>query len=169
MMRPMPLIYVDMDKDERAFQDFYPEAFSHCFGCGSANPHGLHVKSYWSEDADDETVAHFTPHPYHTGGYPGFVYGGLIAAVLDCHGNGTAAAAGYRFRDRAMDSLPALRYVTASLQLDFLKPTPIGEVLELRAKIIEVTERKVRMELWLAAGGMITVRANMLSVLLPGS
>ena len=68
-----------------------------------------------------------------------------------------------------MDSQPALRYVTASLQLDFLKPTPIGEVLELRAKIAEVTERKVRMELWLSAGGMVTVRANMLSVLFPGS
>ena len=65
-----------------------------------------------------------------------------------------------------MDSQPALRYVTASLQLDFLKPTPIGEVLELRAKIVEVTERKVRMELWLSAGSMVTVRANMLSVLL---
>ncbi len=151
----------------KAFQDYYPETFSHCFGCGSSNPHGLHIKSYWHNDSDNETIAFYTPQPYHTGGYPGFVYGGLIAAILDCHGNGTAAAAGYRFYRRDMDSLPALRYVTASLQLNFLKPTPFGAILELHARITEVTERKVWMELWLVADDITRVKAKMLSVLLP--
>ena len=73
----------------KAFQDYYPEAFGHCFGCGAENPHGLHIKSYWNDDANDATIAFYTPQPYHTGGYPGYVYGGLIAAILDCHGNGT--------------------------------------------------------------------------------
>lgn len=153
--------------ETKSFQDFYPEAFSHCFGCGSSNTHGLHIRSFWSKEADGETVAFYTPKPYHTGGYPGFVYGGLIAAILDCHGNGTAAAAGYRYHGREMGSLPALRYVTASLKLDFFKPTPVGVRLELRAKITDVTERKVRMDLSLVANGLVTVKAEMLSVLLP--
>lgn len=153
----------------KAFQDYYPEAFGHCFGCGAENPHGLHIKSYWNDDANDATIAFYTPQPYHTGGYPGYVYGGLIAAILDCHGNGTAAAAGYRFHGRAMGSLPALRYITASLQLDYLKPTPMGMTLELHARILEVTARKVRMELWLTAAGVVTVKAQMVSVALPPS
>ena len=58
----------------KAFQDYYPEAFGHCFGCGAENPHGLHIKSYWNDDANDATIAFYTPQPYHTGGYPGYVY-----------------------------------------------------------------------------------------------
>ena len=54
----------------KAFQDYYPEAFGHCFGCGAENPHGLHIKSYWNDDANDATIAFYTPQPYHTGGYP---------------------------------------------------------------------------------------------------
>jgi len=68
-----------------------------------------------------------------------------------------------------MGSLPVLRYVTASLPLDYLKPTPMGMTLELHARILEVTARKVRMELWLAAAGVVTVKAQMVSVALPPS
>ncbi|MQM29298.1 MAG: thioesterase, partial [Candidatus Accumulibacter phosphatis] len=32
---------------DKAFQDFYPEDFSHCYGCGKSNEHGHHLKSYW--------------------------------------------------------------------------------------------------------------------------
>ena len=72
-----------------AFQDYYPEDVAHCFGCGRLNEHGHHIKSYWD---GDETVARFVPRPYHTA-IPGYVYGGLIASLIDCHGTGTAAAA----------------------------------------------------------------------------
>ena len=74
---------------EKAFQDYYAEDVSHCYGCGSLNTHGHQLKSYWD---GEETVAHFTPKPFHTA-IPGFVYGGLIASLIDCHGTGTAAAA----------------------------------------------------------------------------
>ena len=72
-----------------AFQDYYPEDVAHCFGCGRLNEHGHHIKSYWD---GGETVARFVPRPYHTA-IPGYVYGGLIASLIDCHGTGTAAAA----------------------------------------------------------------------------
>lgn len=151
---------------QTAFQDYYPEGFAHCFGCGRLNERGLHVRSYWLDEAAGEAVAWFTPSSEHTGGYPGFVYGGLIAALLDCHGNGTAAAAGYAYRGRPLGSLPALRFVTAHLSLDYLRPTPMGCPLELRARVAEISERKVRLELSLRAEGVETVRAEMVCVLL---
>ncbi|TFH95081.1 PaaI family thioesterase [Porphyromonas levii] len=152
----------------KAFQDYYSEEFSHCYGCGSANEHGLKIKSYWYDDdsTSDTTIAHFLPQEHFTGGFPKNVYGGLIAAILDCHGNGTAAAAGYRHFGRAMDTLPNLRYVTANLNINFLSPTPMGQLLELRAVIKEVTDRKVVMELELWAADKLRVSGSMVSVLL---
>ena len=107
---------------EKAFQEYYSEEFSHCYGCGRKNEHGHQIKSYWD---GEESVAVFQPEPYHIA-IPGFVYGGLIASLMDCHGTGTAAAATYREQGRAMDTEPPLRFVTASLKVDFLAPTPLG-------------------------------------------
>lgn len=151
----------------KAFQEYYPPQFSHCFGCGTDNAHGLHIMSYWADEAAGETIAIFTPSEEYTGGFPGFVYGGLIAAILDCHGNATASAAGYRHYGRALGSEPALRYVTANLNLNYRHPTPMGQSLELGAKITTTTDRKVCMNLWLIANGLTTVEGTMTSVLLP--
>ncbi len=107
---------------EKAFPDDYPDALSHCYGCGRLNEHGLQLKSHWD---GEETVAVFHPRPYHMA-IPGYVYGGLLASIIDCHGTGTAAAAAYRAEQRAMDTLPPIRFLTASLRVDFLRPTPLG-------------------------------------------
>ena len=80
--------------DKTAIQDLYPESVSHCYGCGRLNEHGLQIKSYVE---GDETVCHFVPRPYHMA-VPGYVYGGLIASLIDCHGTGTAAVGGVRVR-----------------------------------------------------------------------
>ena len=85
--------------NQKAFQDYYAEAHSHCYGCGRLNPQGLQIKSYWD---GEESVAHFIPEPYHTA-IPGFVYGGLIASLIDCHGTGTAAAAALTLGSRALN------------------------------------------------------------------
>ncbi len=114
-----------------AIQDYYPDSVAHCYGCGRLNEHGLQIKSFWE---GDETVCHFRPRPFHTA-IAGYVYGGLIASLIDCHATGTAAAAAYRAEDRAMDTEPAQRFVTASLHVDFLRPTPIDAVLELRGRV----------------------------------
>ena len=81
---------------EKAFQDYYPDDLSYCYGCGRLNEDGLQIKSYWE---GDESVCVFTPRPHHMA-VPGFVYGGLIASLIDCHGTGTAAAAAYRAAGR---------------------------------------------------------------------
>lgn len=147
-----------------AFQDYYPEEFSHCYGCGKSNPNGHQLKSFWDNDT---TVAHFTPKDYHTGGYPGNVYGGLIASLLDCHGTATAAAAAFRFEQRTMDTKPPIRFVTASLKVDYLKPTPHGVELEMRGHIVEVKQHKVTLDLTLSANGVVCAKAFMVAVRLP--
>ncbi len=148
---------------EKAFQDFYPEYFAHCYGCGSMNQFGHQLKSFWD---GEESVAHFQPQPYHTA-IPGYVYGGLLASLIDCHGTGTAAAAGYRAENREMDTEPPLRYLTASLHVDYLKPTPLGPMLEVRGRVKEVKGRKVVVAEWIVANGVITVRGELVAVQVP--
>jgi acyl-coenzyme A thioesterase PaaI-like protein len=148
---------------EKAFQDFYPETMAHCYGCGRLNEHGHQVKSFWD---GEESVCRFQPRPEHIA-IPGYVYGGLLASLIDCHGTGTAAAAGYRAEDRPMDSEPPLRYLTASLHVDYLKPTPLGPVLEVRAKVKEVKGRKVVVEEWVTVNGVVTVRGEVVAVQVP--
>lgn len=98
---------------------------------------------------------------------PGYVYGGLIASLVDCHGTGTAAAAGHRAQGREMGSEPALRYVTASLHVDYLAPTPMGAELTLRGIIEEVTERKVVVAETVHAGETLVAKGKVVAVLMP--
>ncbi|NMC13311.1 MAG: PaaI family thioesterase [Chloroflexi bacterium] len=149
--------------DEKAFQDYYPDSLSYCYGCGRLNEHGLQIKSYWD---GDEGVCMFQPKPYHTA-LPGFVYGGLIASLIDCHATGTAAAAVYRAEGRPMDSEPPVRFVTGSLHVDYLRPTPIGGMLTLRAIVKQIKWRKVVLEVTLSAGGEITARGEVIVVRMP--
>lgn len=148
---------------EKAFQDYYPDEVSHCYGCGRLNEHGHQIKSYWD---GDETVCTFQPHSYHTA-IPGYVYGGLIASLVDCHGTGTAAAAMYRDQGRDMDTLPALRFMTASLHVDYLKPTPIDGPLELRGVVREIKGRKVVVAIDVLAKGEVCARGEVIAVLAP--
>lgn len=148
---------------EKAFQDYYPDHFSHCYGCGRLNKDGLQIKSYWD---GDETVCHYLPRPSHTA-IPGYVYGGLIASLIDCHGTGSAAAAAYRVEGREPGSNPPHRFVTASLRVDYLRPTPIGVELEVRGKIKEVKGRKVVIEATLSAKNEICARGEVVAVEMP--
>ena len=151
--------------NEKAFQDYYPDDLSHCFGCGRLNEHGHQIKSFWD---GEETVCTFHPRPYHTA-IPGYVYGGLIASLIDCHGTGTASAAAYRAQGRPMGTEPPLRFVTASLHVDFLRPTPMGVPLELRGRVKEIKERKVVVEATLLAEGEVCARGQVVAVQMPES
>jgi acyl-coenzyme A thioesterase PaaI-like protein len=150
-------------KDEMAFQDYYPDEVSYCYGCGRLNEAGLQIKSYWE---GDEAVCTFRPRPYHMA-VPGYVYGGLIASLIDCHGTGTASAAAYRAEGRAMDSEPPLRFLTASLHVDYLRPTPIDGPLELRAQVKEMKGRKVTVSVSLFAGRELCARGEVVTVQVP--
>jgi acyl-coenzyme A thioesterase PaaI-like protein len=149
----------------RAVQDFYPDDFARCYGCGRLNAEGLHVRTMWDGET---TVARFTPRPEHVA-LPGFVYGGLIASLVDCHAIGTAAAFVERSEGRSIGDAPSPRFVTASLKLDFLRPTPHGPELELRARATEIGHRKVTVEVELRGGGVLTARATVVAVRMPDS
>jgi acyl-coenzyme A thioesterase PaaI-like protein len=146
--------------NDRAFQDFYPDETAVCYGCGRLNPTGLHVQSFWD---GDESVCRFEPRPEHTA-VTGFVYGGLIASVIDCHGTGTAAAAAYRAERRSMDSLPPLRYVTASLHVDYRRPTPMGAPMVLRGRVVEQKGRKVVVAIRLMVHDQLCVEGTVIAV-----
>jgi acyl-coenzyme A thioesterase PaaI-like protein len=148
---------------QKAFQDFYPDHMAYCYGCGHLNEQGHQIKSYWD---GEESVCHFLPKHCHIA-IPGYVYGGLLASLIDCHGTGTAAAAAYRAEGRAMNSEPPMRFLTASLQVHYLKPTPLGIPLEVRAKVREMKGRKVVIEEWIVAGDEVTVRGELVAVQVP--
>jgi acyl-coenzyme A thioesterase PaaI-like protein len=145
-------------------QDYYPDEFAHCYGCGRLNEQGLHIKSSWE---GEEIVAHFLPKPYHTGGVPGNIYGGLIASLMDCHSAATASAAKLRDEGFSLDTRQLSRFVTASLKVDFLKPTPMGKVLELRGKADEIKQRKVLVSVTLSVEGEICAKSEAVLVQFP--
>ncbi len=147
----------------KAFQDYYPDDLAHCYGCGRLNEHGLHIKSYWD---GDESICTFMSKPQHTA-IPGYVNGGLIASLIDCHGTGTASAAAYRAEGRAMDTAPPLRFLTGSLHVDYLKPTPLGVPLELRGTIKEIKGRKVVVAITLSAQGNLCARGEVIAIQMP--
>ncbi|WP_287368853.1 PaaI family thioesterase [Thauera sp.] len=147
----------------KAFQDYYPENLAHCYGCGRNNEHGHQIKTVWD---GDETVTRFQPKPEHTA-IPGFVYGGLLASLIDCHGTGTAAAAMCRAENRPMDSQPPFRFVTGSLHVSYLKPTPLGPELEIRGQVKEIKGRKVVVEATVFADGVATAKGEIVALQMP--
>jgi len=147
----------------KAIQDYYPDQLSYCFGCGRLNEKGHQIKTVWD---GDETLSRFTPQPYHIA-IPGYVYGGLIASLIDCHGTGTAALAAYRNEGREPGTEPPFRFVTASLQVDYLAPTPLGPELEIRGKVAEIKGRKVISEITVSANGVVTARGRVVAVQMP--
>ncbi len=148
-----------------ALQDHYPEGAAHCYGCGRLNQAGLHLKSRWE---GEEMVARFRPRPEHLA-FPGFVYGGLLASLIDCHAMATAAATAERAAGRNIGEAPALRYVTAALHVDYLKPTPLGPELVLRGRVAEIGRRKMVVRISVLADSVETARGEVVALPMPES
>jgi acyl-coenzyme A thioesterase PaaI-like protein len=98
---------------------------------------------------------------------PGFVYGGLLASLADCHAMATAAAAAEVAAGRRIGDGPAPRFVTGALKVDYLKPTPLGQELEIRAHVKERSERKAVVAVTISVAGDVTVRAEAVAVRIP--
>lgn len=104
-----------------------------CFGCGPANVHGLQIKSYWDPDDIHVIMTHNPDERYV--GWPKLVYGGFISCLVDCHSNWTAMAYHYRAEHREAGTLPRIDCVTGSLGVKYIKPTPMGVPLKLKARV----------------------------------
>ena len=93
--------------------------------------------------------------------------GGIIATVIDCHSVCTAIAAGYRDEGREIGTDPRIWYVTGSLSIKYLLPTPIDEAVELRTRIDEIAAKKTRLTCSLISMGSECARAEVVAVRVP--
>ena len=118
-----------------------------CFGCGPANPKGLHVRSFVS---GDEVVADWTPEPHHEA-FPGVLNGGIIGTILDCHCNWTAAH--HLMQKTKAESPPCT--VTADYAIRLLEPTPSQGPVRLRARVVQSAGNRAVVEAKLEAEGRV--------------
>ena len=149
-----------------AVQDEYAEEFAWCYGCGRLNKKGYQFRTAWS---GEETVTLYEPKQAHTA-IPGFVYGGLIASLVDCHGTGSASLALHRkkgFEPGSGEEPP--RFVTASLHVDYLKPTPQGILLKAVGKIEEIHPKKFKVKTEVYAGDILCATGEVTAVVMPAS
>jgi acyl-coenzyme A thioesterase PaaI-like protein len=147
---------------DQPIQNFYPDP-AICFGCGRNNAHGLHIQSYWLGDG---AVAHFMPQPHHSG-YPGMVYGGLIASLIDCHSIATATAAIYELEGRPPGE-PYITCVTGTLTVTYLKPTPLGTLLTVRSAVQKISASKATVVSSLLADDVECAKGEVIAVRLRG-
>lgn len=132
-------------------EQLYPDL--PCFGCGHGNPKGLRLRSYPGPAYDDDHVvtAAFMPWPEHDNGL-GYLNGGIISTVLDCH---SAAAVMLESQRLGIPVLPgaALSYVTAGLDVRYLRPSPLHEPVELRAVVTAADEGQMTVDVELVFDG----------------
>lgn len=140
------------------FQDFMPENV--CFGCGKSNHEGLQIKSAWD---GEESICEWMPEEKHHG-WANLLNGGVIATLIDCHSMCTAMAHAYRLEQRELDSQPEYRYATGSMQIKYLKPTSNNHSVVLKAKIVEVKNRKTVVECEVFSQGIKTVEAKVIAL-----
>jgi acyl-coenzyme A thioesterase PaaI-like protein len=145
--------------NERAFQD--QGSVNYCHGCGPDNERGLQIKSFW---AGEEAVATWKAEPHHCGARKEIVNGGIIATLIDCHSLNLAIAHAYRIERRPIGSAPKIGYVTRNLNVSYLKPTPMDQTLELRARIDKIEGRKTWVTCTVSAGGQICATGDVLGI-----
>lgn len=148
-----------------ALQNVWPNGT--CFGCGPANPFGLQIKSFWSEDGQFVIAKHI-PDPKFTSGYENTMYGGLIACLMDCHSNWAAMAFAYRAENREHGSEPFISCVTGSLNIKYVAPTPLDQPTYLKAWVEGEIGRKTKVLCELGPEGKVTATSEGIFVQVPG-
>ena len=130
-----------------------------CFGCGPQNADGLRIRSF--ECPDGTVVADWQPRAEHEA-FDGFVNGGIIGTLIDCHSNWTAIAA-LLGRSGATE---APSTVTAEYAVRFRRPTPSDRPLRLVGRAVEVGEDRVTVETTVEVDGIATAtgRATFVAV-----
>ena len=134
-------------------QRLYPQ--TSCFGCGPSNTKGLQLRSYAK---DGVIVATFEPSPEHDNGL-GYLNGGIISTLLDCH---SAAAVLLEAERHGWRALPGtvMPFVTAGLDVRFLRPAPLHEAVELRAAVLRASEQEISAEVQLVADDKMRASAR---------
>ena len=145
-------------------QDEYADDYSWCYGCGRLNENGLHLRTGWD---GDKTITIYTPRSEHTA-IPGFVYGGLIGSLVDCHGTGSASLALHRKNGyEPGDGKEPPRFVTASLKVDFIKPTPHGVPLKAVGTVEEIHPKKWKVHTQVFADNACCAKGEVVAAVMP--
>jgi acyl-coenzyme A thioesterase PaaI-like protein len=148
----------------KAIQDDYPDDFSMCYGCGRLNEKGHQLRTGWM---GEQTVTIFTPEPEHTA-LPGFVYGGVVASLIDCHGTGSAALFLHKKNGHEIgDGAEPPRFVTANLNVEFIKPTPHGGPLKAIGKVEEIHPKRYKVATEVYANDELCARGEVIAVTMP--
>ena len=139
-----------------------------CFGCGPANEKGLRIRSFEREPATagaaigDGLVCDWMPQPHHEA-FPNALNGGICGALLDCHGNWTAAW--HLMRQAGAETPPCT--VTAEFHVKLLAPTPTKGPVHLESKVVERKGSRVVVEETLEVGGKVTATCRGVFVSVP--
>ena len=150
--------------EEKYLQDVWKE--NTCYGCGPGNPHGMHLKSRWSDDGRF-VVAEYVADPKYNSGMPDVMYGGTVASLIDCHSMWTAIAFAHKREDRAVGSDPPLFYVTGKLSVTFIKPTPLSKPLHIKGWVEGDIGRKTEVICEFGPAGDVTAKGLVTAVRMP--
>lgn len=119
-----------MKRHEEHLTPFAHAASNRCFGCGPANPTGLHLEFFL---APDGSVVSLPVVADTFEGHPGYLHGGIIATLLD-----EAMSKAVRTTGR--------RSMTRKMEIEYLRPVPSGAPLRIEGRILRAEERKVWVE-----------------------
>ena len=97
-----------------------------CFACSPQNPYGLQMQFYASSD----TVFSRLRIPDHLGGWNNVVHGGVVSAMLD---EVMSWAAMYLLKQFVL---------TKSMQVDFIKPVPLGEDIRVEGRVLQAQKKR---------------------------
>lgn len=129
---------------------------SACFGCGPANDKGLRIRSF---QVGDEYTCTWQPATMHEA-FPGMLNGGIVGSLLDCHCNWAAAI--HLMQQRGASAPPCT--VTAEYAIKLRRPTPTSGPVLLRAKVVESSDDRARVQGTLEAGGKVCATCDGLFV-----
>jgi acyl-coenzyme A thioesterase PaaI-like protein len=145
------------EEDSLSLQERYAPNNA-CWGCGPANPDGLHIRSF---PKNNEVVAEWKPEKKYEA-FLGVLNGGVIGTLLDCHCNWTAA---FHLMKRAgADRVPCT--VTAEYAIKLLRPASTSGPVFLSAHVVDLKEDRATVEGTLSASGKVcaTCRGSFVSV-----
>ena len=96
-------------------------------------------------------IADWKPASHHEA-FTGYVSGGIIGALFDCHSNW--AAAYHLMMKKGLSSPPGT--ATANYCITYHRPTPIDSTLHLTSRVLELSDNRAMVETTLETSGRVT-------------
>ncbi len=150
----------------KPIQDYYPDNFANCFGCGRNNGNGLNTKTYW--DAEDEMGICMPKPSSHHCGYKGVFHGGLLSSVIECNSVATSIAATYEAEDLDPETDRVFYVLGSVLNTHFILPVPIDSPnIVVKTKVLELKPNKAKCQVHVYANDVLCTTAETIAVRVP--